>query len=725
MESIFNPNKATQKQLSSKGTEIDIMALILYTLYPVQEPMIYLEERGGMIRDYSITLIIDNSKSCLSSFNKRHSLLTIINFLKIIYSMDIPSFDLIITNKENENPYILLFDNPSINIFKNNSLFEQAIIILSNPILNTNLPNAIKSAYDLKKMKKTDKESYLFILTDGLYHKHYENEIVFTSKLCEKIGMKVFGIGLGIYPYKAKELFETFIYSENPDYLLNAISKIFGKIIKTETELSLLSDEQKEINFEEIFTKLKNNNVYFYNKLKKELEEKIKKIEEEEERKKKEEEERKKKEEEERLRKVEEMLRKLKKKEILKRQFELRNDQKLIQSKNDEKNIEKVKEVLEHMCILGRIMKEEILEEKQKNPEKFISIEEAIKEEKKNEGIFCLGLLAKNLENLGITTAIEKIPNQEEESEGASNTVLQFIMNGMIEKKKYDLHFDCGEERNKELLNNKNEQEKFNKKLRKKISLEYNIPEEEIILTNPQKGSYHIQLIFQTNDFNDDSLNLDKLKDKCKNDKEFGELSNLKQVHKSLIMEGCKLSKDMVDARGNRKSGWGVGEKRGGFKYTPPFKGWIGYGLKVWDRYDGTNNDWLAYNGNKNEWAVAYHGIGVKLEDNFTLETATKSIIVGGFKAGKGQYYKNDDDARHPGNKVGIGVYCSPDPKVMEEYAKGSKSETIVNGKKFIMGFMMRVKPDKIRYSKSKPDYWVLNGTTDEMRPYRIMVKEC
>ena len=40
------------------------------------------------------------------------------------------------------------------------------------------------------------------------------------------------------------------------------------------------------------------------------------------------------------------------------------------------------------------------------------------------------------------------------------------------------------------------------------------------------------------------------------------------------------------------------------------------------------------------------------------------------------------------------------------------------------MGFMMRVKPDKIRYPLEKPEYWVLNATPDEMRPYRILVKE-
>ena len=37
----------------------------------------------------------------------------------------------------------------------------------------------------------------------------------------------------------------------------------------------------------------------------------------------------------------------------------------------------------------------------------------------------------------------------------------------------------------------------------------------------------------------------------------------------------------------------------------------------------------------------------------------------------------------------------------------------------------MRAKPDKIRCPKSQSDYWVLNGTTNEMRPYRIMVKDC
>ena len=237
------------------------------------------------------------------------------------------------------------------------------------------------------------------------------------------------------------------------------------------------------------------------------------------------------------------------------------------------------------MCILGSIMKKEIIEEKTNEPEKIISIEEATKDKE----IFCLGILAQNLENIGITTAIERNESNNIESQNESNTILQFIVNGKIEKKKYDLHFDFGEKRNNELLNNEKEQEKFNNKLRKKLSIEYNISEDKIIITNPQKGSYTVQVIFETYDFNDKNIDINKFKENC-TDKEFEELKNLKEIHTGLVMEGCKLTKEMLDSRGNRESGWEKGGKRGGFDYIPP-EGWKGFGLKVLDKYDDGNND--------------------------------------------------------------------------------------------------------------------------------------
>ena len=420
----------------------------------------------------------------------------------------------------------------------------------------------------------------------------------------------------------------------------------------------------------------------------------------------------------------------------MERQEQLRKNQINHNIKETKNNEEKIKEILEDMCVLGDIMREEITEEKEKEPEKFITIQEATKEEKINEAEFCLGILAKNLENIGITTAIEKDLKNDEDSRSQSNTILQFIMNGMIEKKKYNLHFDLGEKRNQELLYNKVEQERFNNKLRKKLSLEYNIPEDKIIITNPEKGSYQVQVIFQSAEFNDPDLDINKLREKCENDADFKEISYLKEIHSQLIMKGCKLNKNMLDPRGNKEDGWSEGKKRGGFDYFPPL-GWRGFGLNVLDRYDDGNNDWLSNNGNQNEWAVAYHGIGIKLgatkqiekdgklvDVPLELEDVTNRIITGGFKVGGAHVCKDHNDFNHPGQKVGIGIYCSPSPNVLEFYAKFAKSWTNINGKQYMMGFMMRVKPDKIRISERRKDYWVLNATTEEMRPFRILIKE-
>lgn len=388
----------------------------------------------------------------------------------------------------------------------------------------------------------------------------------------------------------------------------------------------------------------------------------------------------------------------------------------------------KLKEILEDMCVLGNIMKEEIIEEQKDNPEKFISIDDALKEENEKT-LFCLGILAKNLENMGIITAIEKNPSNDVDDQEASNILLQFITSGILQKPKLDFHFDFGRERNNQLLDDKDEQEKFNNKLKKKLSIEYNIPEDKIIVTNAQRGSYKVQVIFESEEFNQKNIDINKFKNNCTT-QEFEELKKLKEIHEGLIIEGCKLDPNMLDSRGNKESGWKENEKRGGYPYSPPI-GWKGYGLKVMDIYDEGNNDWIAKDGNPNEWAVAYHGIGTRLGG--TVENATRQILMGGFKSADGQAYKdytNDNpnykcEDKEPDNSktIGDGVYCSPDPKNMYLFAK--KTNPIkANKKQYFMGFMMRVKPDKIRFSNSRKDYWVLDGTKDQMRPYRIMIKE-
>ena len=377
--------------------------------------------------------------------------------------------------------------------------------------------------------------------------------------------------------------------------------------------------------------------------------------------------------------------------------------------KKDNKN---VKELIEDMCVLSTITKEEIIKEKKENPEKFIEIDEALKEPNKKSSTFIMGLLGKKLENNGVTVAIEKSSNSTNSEESST-----LLINGLGNKKRYDLHFDINEDRNEELLNNKEEQNKFIDKLKKNISISYNIPEDEIIITNPQKGSFQLSVIFKSADFD---LTKAELLSKFKDDKELG---TLKDIQRDILINACKISQDMFDHRGNNTDGgWGINEKRGGEPYIPP-EGWIGYGLKVMDRYDvdkgDKSNDWLSYDNREGEWCIAYHGAGHERESKEVADII-KKVTKSNLKAGTENDYADDDDIKHPGKKVGNGVYCSPNPKVMEGYAGIIEA----NNEKYKMGFMVRVNPSKIRVSAGNLDFWVLDGNDDDIRPYRILIKK-
>jgi len=361
---------------------------------------------------------------------------------------------------------------------------------------------------------------------------------------------------------------------------------------------------------------------------------------------------------------------------------------------NEKKNI-----VLEDMCIYGNMMKKEIQEEKLKNPGKFIEIKDALKMEKKDQGMFALGLLANILEQNGTEVVINN-DNKEEEAD-VGTTCLQFITNGLGQKTAYGLHFDFGFRKNQQLLHDKNEYEKLKNKIKDKFQKDYNIPKNKIIVTCPQKGSFKVQVIFQSDEFN--NLNIEQFTSKFKNDND-PELQNLKYIQTDVILAGCKLSRGQLDPRGNRVDGWGVNEYRGNKPYYPPI-GWIGIGLKVVDKYDNGNNAWIGMNNSKDEWCVAYIGIGRDLNDS---------------KLSRNLAHKDCPDQEHPRRKVGEGIYCTQFIKVAESYSRKSQ----INGKNYKLVIMVRIKPDAIRYCKDQKGYWVVNGTTNEIRPYRILYKK-
>ena len=218
----------------------------------------------------------------------------------------------------------------------------------------------------------------------------------------------------------------------------------------------------------------------------------------------------------------------------------------------------------------------------------------------------------------------------------------------------------------------------------------------------------NIQSIFQTSEFND--LNRDEFYDKYKNDPNFRQLKELKELHTHL-MEEFRLPLYYLDERGNKVNGWSINEKRGNKPYEPPV-GWIGIGLKVLEKYDYGCDNWIEKNS-RDEWCVAYQGISGPKQ-------IIKIIIDTGFKEGFRQSLQDDDDIFHPGQKVGTGIYFTPSIEAAEQYSLPLK----FGDYNYKTVLMVRVKPDKIRQSARFNPYWVVNGDTDEVRPYRILFKK-
>jgi hypothetical protein len=192
-------------------------------------------------------------------------------------------------------------------------------------------------------------------------------------------------------------------------------------------------------------------------------------------------------------------------------------------------------------------------------------------------------------------------------------------------------------------------------------------------------------------------------------------------INTEILTAFMNINPDLLSGFGNNLKGkWPKNEYRGGKKYKPPI-GWIGFGLNVLNKYDNGNNDWLACNGRSGEWCVAYHGACRKKNSDEVIKIL-KVILESNLKAGGGQQYQNSMDMNHPGKKVGVGVYCSHDINVIESYS-GIMN---IQGNRYKVAFMLRVKPDKIRHS-SGSDYWVLNagdGNFSEMRPYRFLIRK-
>ena len=84
-------------------------------------------------------------------------------------------------------------------------------------------------------------------------------------------------------------------------------------------------------------------------------------------------------------------------------------------------------------------------------------------------------------------------------------------------------------------------------------------------------------------------------------------------------------------------------------------------------------------------------------------------------KNGINNAHSNCDDKYHPGRKIGIGVYVTPNINTAKLYAGTIHKD----GEKYLTIFLVRVKKSAIRGCNypDASDYWVVDGSSDEIRP--------
>ena len=195
-------------------------------------------------------------------------------------------------------------------------------------------------------------------------------------------------------------------------------------------------------------------------------------------------------------------------------------------------------------------------------------------------------------------------------------------------------------------------------------------------------------------------------------------LYEFKLLIDGLIRYRYKISEEFLDYRYNFIiPNLSLNFKKGTEIYNPPY-GWFGIGLKVLDKYDGGNNDWIKRNDKYSKWANAYYGFDKNLNEE-NIRDILKNIVKNNYIEQNCIIQKNclDWDKRHKGKRIGVGIYVTPNINFLERNCK----EIVFNNKKYKISLMSKVLIEKIK-EPEYGNYWILNEKY--VRIYRILLKE-
>ena len=430
-----------------------------------------------------------------------------------------------------------------------------------------------------------------------------------------------------------------------------------------------------------------------------------------------------------------------------------------INKDNTEKKYNNSIELIKDIDVFSTIIQDEIKREKNENPDKIITVSKAV-ESPNTSNLFAIGVFAAFLESKGTEVIITKKSDNNNSilNKECLETCINFASSEVGMSKKYELKFDLDKSQSDLLLSNEEEAEKFLNNWKKILSKEMSIPEESIFFFNPRRGSFVVDVKFLQKRADELLPQFEHLQQRHK---------ELKEVTERVLLKGCALSEDFLDSNYNKQLGtWNRSNTyRGNELYDPPH-GWLGFGLNISRPTNDYGSD-LCWIGKKNcpgEWIVVYHGIR---EGLYTETEIVNKISESHLKGGQNQVHENYIDIRHHSygngkcnkcdrifycaycryyeftfkecsdkevkcrcnppmkykcNQCLHGVYCSPKVDVFDSYA--SYFSVPNSDEKYKIAFMCRADPLKIRQSQKDNNYYICSGESDEIRPYRLLVKE-
>ena len=385
---------------------------------------------------------------------------------------------------------------------------------------------------------------------------------------------------------------------------------------------------------------------------------------------------------------------------------------------------------LENAINISYNIKQDICNQKQIEPNKFFNINQVLsnpgflqtQQPSKNDYKYILCLIGKILENHGISVGIYKKNKRKDRIDLLS---IQFLFNGLINKKKYVLKLNL--EKN-EIISIKHDlgyRKKFLKKMKLNIGFQLKIQTKFLIVTNPRgEENLLIDLAFNPKV---EILDQNRLMKKLINGTIIG-------CQIMPLIEGCRLSPNIFDQRYNKFYNLNFNQNfnllnnnmfqnfnnnakyRGGEEYISPYS-WTAYGIDVSGKYDFGDNTWLGNSNQLGEFAVAYYGINNIFNKNMNIIQNLFSLM-GNLESGR--TFIDSNNIRNPGHKCQAGAYFYKNPN----YAENSSEEINIGGFKYKIMFMCRVNPIKIRQPETFQDLWILSPSPDEVRPYKILIKK-